>query len=317
MNKVIVAGSIIMDMAVQVERHPAVGETIIGNNLKYGPGGKGANQAVSASRLGAEVTMIGMVGDDPNGNEILNFLQDNNITCEIEYDRTTSTGVAFIVVDKNTGNNNIVVVLGANESLEERHVENIVYRKNDVLVSQFEIPLKVVKRFFHKGRYANGINILNPAPAQEIPQDILDLIDILIVNETELEIVSGFHINKNTTNKLGAIEYAVNLLNYKGIVIVTMGEDGAYGFMDKKWSIYRTMVKVPSVKVNAIDTTGAGDCFVGAIAAKSAEKKINDITDLREAIEFANLAASISVTRLGSAPSLPCLEEVNDNLLHM
>jgi ribokinase len=325
-NRVIVAGSIITDMSVSVNEHPRVGETVIGNNLTYSPGGKGANQAVSAARTGATTVMLGAIGDDGFGKMSLEFLQNQDIDISHIITNEEPTGVAMIQVSKKTGDNSIAVILGANENLKEHNVDGFVYRKGDVLVSQFEIPLPTVKRFFHKGKHANCINILNPAPAQPFGRNILNLVNILVVNETELEIVSpakalkGFDWVQTTEDARNAKEeiFRASLKqawsNLKvPILIVTLGDKGSYGVIEND------IVYVPSLKVNAIDTTGAGDCYVGALASHIAlssnysNYSYNNKKSLEEAMVFANKAASLSVQRKGSGLSMPYLYEINNS----
>ena len=313
MNRVIVAGSIITDMSVVVEKHPSVGETVVGNNLSYSPGGKGANQAVSAARLGSKVAMIGKIGNDVNGEMSYNFLRKEGIDC---YDLTktnkSSTGIAMIIVSEKTGNNNIVVIPGANDYLTTadidvlyNDVESFAVTKDDILVSQFETPLETTKHFFQRGKDIATINILNPAPAREIPEDILKLVDVLIVNESEFSLIGGFPLSlEDSKNKNYILSTVAEFSGFggkyfDGIVIVTLGEHGAIGIMNDK------MVSIKGSKVKATDTTGAGDCFVGAIASFMSVRPINNIKVLEEALNFANQAASISVQRKGSGISMP------------
>ena len=317
MNRVIVAGSIITDMSVVVDKHPSVGETIVGNNLSYSPGGKGANQAVSAARLGSKVAMVGKIGNDVNGEMSYNFLRKEGIDC---YDLTktnkSATGIAMIVVSEKTGNNNIVVIPGANDCLSIGDI-NLLFDdldsfgvdESDILVSQFETPLETTKHFFQRGREINTTNILNPAPARKIPEDIIKLVDVLIVNESELGIITDENevISEEMIEDWDVMdELEENLIwminnidNRPNIVIITLGKNGAFGMIGDEY------IKIDPIKVKAIDTTGAGDCFVGAIAAFMSVRPINTIKVLEEALNFANQAASISVQRKGSGISMP------------
>lgn len=298
MSNVIVAGSINMDIVAVTERHPKVGETVFGTDLKYFPGGKGANQAVSSSKLGGTTTMVGMVGSDAFGKELTSFLEGQGIINRISETPNFPTGTALITVATTTSNNTIVVVPGANFQLTNRQIEDIYISKGDILVCQFEIPTSTIEAFFKKGRKAGTINMLNPAPAKPISKDLLALVDILILNETELEILSESNIDIEDESSISSA--VMKIKNSKQSVIVTLGEKGALGFIDD------LIVKVEGKKVKAVDTTGAGDCFVGAIAAK-----ISNGSTLIDAIEFANIAASICVTRQGAGPSIPTFEEVN------
>lgn len=286
-----------MDIVALTKNHPKVGETVFGTDLKYFPGGKGANQAVSASKLGGNTTMVGMVGEDAFGEELFKFLNEQGIQNSISFIKDVPTGTALITVSSETSDNTIVVIPGANFKLTEIEIEKVIFSKGDVLVSQFEIPVETIISFFKKGRENGTINILNPAPSKKISDELYELVDILILNESELELISNSVVD--TTND-DSISKAVNKIKgFEKTIIVTLGEKGALGFIHDK------IVKIEGRKVKAIDTTGAGDCFVGAIAAKiSAEGSLAD------AMEFANLAASICVTRQGAGPSMPSLIEV-------
>lgn len=306
MSKVIVAGSIITDMSVSVEEHPKVGETVIGDNLTYSPGGKGANQAVSAARLGAKTVMIGKVGFDDFGKMCNTFIHDQGIYLSVNYSQM-ATGIAMIMVNT-SGDNSIVVNIGANADLKIEDLEDkdVTYEKGDVLVSQFEIPLETVEAFFKKGKEAECINVLNPAPAIDIPKSIMDLVDVLIVNETELESISKYSINKNALvdNTITAMNRISNIMRKNSIIITTLGDKGLIAMRN------RYVIPVMPIKVNAIDTTGAGDCFVGAFSSFISSNDISSDKDLKEALKFANKAASLSVQKKGSGISMPYLKDI-------
>lgn len=303
MGKVIIAGSIITDMSVIVNKHPSVGETIIGGDIKYSPGGKGANQAVSAARLGADVHMLGKIGKDNNGKMCLDFMLSNNIGLYgvLKHDKLSS-GVAMIIVSEKDGNNNIVVSLGANNDFHKEDI-NITISEQDILVAQFETPLETTKYFFQKGKELATLNILNPAPARDIPLDMVSLIDILIVNETELEAISDTKVNNDIISVKNAINNYRNRYYFKGIIIATLGENGVYASVDD----IEYLINAEPTKV--VDTTGAGDCFVGAIAAYFSQNELTPET-LKDALLFANRAASLSVSKSGSGISMPYLSEV-------
>jgi len=298
MKKVIVAGSINMDIVALTEKHPKVGETVFGTDLKYFPGGKGANQAVSSSKLGAKTIIVGMVGTDSFGTELITFLQEQGVGNEISKIENVPTGTAIITVSTETSDNTIVVVPGANFKLSEKEIEKISITKDDILVCQFEIQIETIKAFFKKGRTVGTVNILNPAPAREIPKDLLELVDILILNETELEFISSEKVDVSNEDSISNAVHKIK--SDRQSIIVTLGEKGAVGFINDR------IVKIEGRKVKAVDTTGAGDCFVGAIAAK-----LSSNASLTDAIEFGNIAASICVTRQGAGPSMPSLEQVN------
>ena len=298
MKNVILAGSINMDIVVTSAKHPNIGETVIGTNLKYFPGGKGANQAVSSKKLGAKTVMIGKVGVDGFGKELVSFLEKHEIENHISYDPDRPTGTALITISSETSNNTIVVIPGANFQLSESDVEQFPLHKGDILLSQFEIPFSTIRAFFKKGRQIGTLNILNPAPAHLIDENLLGLTDILILNETELEFISGCSIN---VSDIGTITAAVSKIIIDGLsIIVTVGEAGAVGYFEDK------IIQVNGIKVSAVDTTGAGDCFVGAIASQLAID-----SSIEDAIKFANVAASICVTRHGAGPSMPSISEVH------
>lgn len=309
MGKVLVAGSIVVDMSVSVIEHPSNGQTVIGKNLSYSPGGKGFNQAVSAYRLGADVAMIGKVGDDQHGDMFKEEVSSENIKGYIATSWGKETGIAMIMVDRE-GYNNIVVIPGANDDLSTEDVDKFFEtynEKDNILVAQCETPLEVTKYFFTKGKNANSINIFNPAPAKPIKEDILNLVDILIMNETELEVVSGvdwlglWNIDdlKESMKRISSEYYM-----FDKIIITTMGDKGVLALYQGEF------LQIEGIKVDVVDTTGAGDCFTGAIAAYCFENKISTKEDLLSALNFANKAASISVTQKGSSLSMPYLEDI-------
>jgi len=297
MSKVIVVGGINMDIVSSVANHPKIGETVFGENLSYFYWGKWANQAVAAARLGAQTMMVGMVGDDDFGRQLISFLAQEGIENNISTHAEAHTGTALIAVSTQTSDNTIVVIPGANFKLSEDEVADIEINKWDVLVCQFEIPLEVITSFFTRGKSIGAINILNPAPAKAIPQELLKLVDILIVNETELETISGMNINILDDAHISS---AVNKISYGNqSVIVTLGDRWVISFINGE------IVRIAAQQVSVVDSTGAGDCFVGALAAK-----ISQNASIGDAITFANRAASVCVTRPGAWPSMPRLDEV-------
>ncbi len=297
MSKVIVIGSINMDVVAFTKRHPKSGETVLGTDLKYFPGGKGANQAVASAKLGAKTMLVGKVGEDLFGNQLLQFLDEQHIETQISKTSDAPTGVGFITVATDTSDNTIVVVFGANFKLTKEEVENIPLEKGDVLVGQFEVPHEVTEFFFRRGKEVGTTNIFNAAPAQHISLSLMSLIDILVVNETELEVVSGRSVDVNSLDSV--IEAAKQVRQGSRNLVVTIGDKGAIVLTQTE------SFTVPGRKVQAVDTTGAGDCFIGAVASQIAQGN-----SLADAIKFANIAASISVTREGAGPSMPTLEEV-------
>ena len=261
-----------MDIVAVAGRHPAPGETVPGTSLAYFPGGKGANQAVAAARMGAETVLLGCVGEDAFGTELLAFLAGAGVDVTRVRGVPGTTGTALIVVAE--AENTIVVVPGANHCVEGLAG---VARAGDVVVSQFEIPLPAIVECFASAKSAGATTMLNPAPAGAIPAELATVTDIVVVNEIELAMVGDF----------------------AGVVITTLGAAGVeVDERGTRWS-------VPGRSVEAVDTTGAGDCFVGALAAGLAGGAA-----LRAAVETANTAASICVTRAGAGPSMPTKAEV-------
>ncbi|WP_314949481.1 ribokinase [Bradyrhizobium cosmicum] len=298
MGRVYVAGSINMDVVATADRHPKVGETVAGKQVLYFPGGKGANQAVAAARLGAGTTLIGRLGKDSFGAELRTFLGDQGI--DLGYLQQTPqahTGTAIITVAE--ADNTIVVIPGANALLSAEDVRVVPLVPGDVAVSQFEIPLPTIAAFFRRAREAGATTLLNPAPAQSFSRELLELVDILVLNETELGFLAGAELSDSdaaatiigVARKLQAREDQT--------ICITLGKRGVLALAASE------ELAVPGRVVKAVDTTGAGDCFVGALAAQLA-----DGIALRTALAFANAAASISVQRMGAGPSMPTAKEV-------
>ena len=299
MGRVFVAGSINMDVVATAERHPALGETVAGKEVLYFPGGKGANQAVAASKLGAATTLIGRLGKDAFGRELRTFLADQGVDLGLVRDTADAhTGTAIITLAN--AENTIVVVPGANDLVTPDDVASAVLGKGDIAVSQFEIPLATINAFFRRARAAGASTMLNPAPARALDAELLDLVDILVLNETELALLARVALSGSDDDARFA-DAARSLRRHDDqIICVTLGERGLVALVNGKPLI------VPGRKVEAVDSTGAGDCFVGALAARLADNQ-----PVRSALEYANVAASICVQRLGAAPSMPTIAEVS------
>jgi ribokinase len=301
MSRVFVAGSINMDVVATASRHPRIGETVAGDTVLYFPGGKGANQAVAAAKLGAPTTLIGCVGKDAFGAELKAFLAAQGIDLAfVQETADAHTGTAIITVAH--ADNTIVVIPGANALVGAADVAAPVLTKGDIAVSQFEIPLPAISAFFERARAAGATTILNPAPALETDVEFLDLVDILILNETEL----GFLTKTEPRDRDAArfIEAARSLQTRANqIICVTRGKRGVIALVDGRSHV------VSGRAVEAVDTTGAGDCFVGAVASQLAGGK-----SIRDALDYANVAASICVQRMGAAPSMPTAAEVGTAL---
>jgi ribokinase len=298
MGRVFVAGSINMDVVATADRHPRIGETVAGSAVLYFPGGKGANQAVAAAKLGAPTTLIGRLGTDAFGRELKAFLAAQAI--DLTFVQETSeahTGTAIITVAN--ADNTIVVIPGANALVNAADVAAPVLAKSDIAVSQFEIPLPAIRAFFRRARAAGATTILNPAPALEFDAELLDLADILILNETELGLLAKTKL-RDTDDPKRFIDAARSLQSGKDkIICVTLGKRGIVALIGGQSHLD------PGRAVEAIDTTGAGDCFVGAVAAQLADGQ-----PLSSAFGYANIAASICVQRMGAAPSMPTAAEV-------
>jgi ribokinase len=299
MGRVFVAGSINMDVVATADRHPRIGETIAGQAVLYFPGGKGANQAVAAAKLGAATTLIGRLGRDAFGDELKAFLTAQGIDLSfLQQTSDTHTGTAIITVAN--ADNTIVVIPGANALVSAADVEAPVLAKGDIAVSQFEIPLTAISAFFKRARAAGATTILNPAPAIEFSRELVDLVDILILNETELGFLTKTEL-RDTDDYPRLIEAARSLqINKDKIICVTLGKRGIVALIDGQ--PHTDLGRA----VKAVDTTGAGDCFVGAVAALLADGQ-----PVRSAFGYANIAASICVQRMGAAPSMPTAAEVS------
>ncbi len=304
MNKVCILGSINMDMVVSVNKMPLVGETIFSDKFKLAHGGKGANQAVASQRLGSEVYMISKVGQDAYGLQIVNSLEKENINIKsIFKDDVKPTGTAIITVN-NEGNNSIIVVPGANMALnlEEIYKCKEVIASSDIIVSQFETPIEVTIEAFKIAKENGVITILNPAPAKQVPNELLKYTDIIVPNETEATALTGVNVQDLESAKKAANIFLNNKVKY---VIITLGDKGA-AVISKEDGIL-----IPAYKVNAIDSTAAGDSFIGAISTKITKSNLN-INALVEAVKFGNKVSAIAVQREGAQPSIPFLKEINE-----
>ncbi len=301
MGRVFVAGSINMDVVATAERHPKIGETVAGKDVLYFPGGKGANQAVAAAKQGVLTTLIGRLGEDAFGRELRTFLAAQSIDLGLVKDVFgVHTGTAVITLAN--ADNTIVVVPGANGTVDAGDVSGAPLAEGDVAVSQFEIPLPAIRAFFERARSVAATTMLNPAPALKFDGELLDLVDVLVVNESELGVLTGNEFGGNDDPKrlIGA---ALSLGGREKIVCVTLGARGVLALIDG------APLMIPGRPVKAVDTTGAGDCFVGALAAQLARG-----ANMPYALNYANAAAAICVQRMGAAPSMPTAAEVEATL---
>ncbi|WP_422659666.1 ribokinase [Paenibacillus sp. EC2-1] len=292
MTKITVVGSASMDLVVSSNKRPVAGETVLGNSFKTVPGGKGANQAVAAARLGAEVTMIGCVGDDHLGNSILdNFKSNGVITDYVQPIAGMESGTAHIILAE--GDNSIVVVKAANDCVTPTYVDQAeeAIKGSDIVMIQQEIPEETVVHVSEMCAKYNVPLLLNPAPARFVPQSVVEQAAYITPNEHEAAILFG-------DEPLSDV-----LRRYPNKLLVTEGKNGVRYFDGTE------EVVVSGYTVNAVDTTGAGDTFNGAFAVALAEGK-----SLKDSLKFANRAASLSVTKFGAQGGMPTRSEVESSL---
>lgn len=294
-GRVVVVGSINMDIVAEVEAFPHPGETIAAKTLRQYPGGKGANQAVAAKRAGAEAKLVGAVGDDPNAYQLLSFLQRDDVDVTNVDRYSGPSGTAIITVDAH-GENTIVITTGANRFVTPGTLKPLEFFPSDVILLQNEVPLDTNREALERAKAAGAQVVCNPAPWIDEGADVARRADVLIVNEVEFAQFIG---SKTFDLSPQEVETKLSGLNEPKNVIVTLGEDGAVGRFGGE-TVHR-----PAISIVAKDSTGAGDAFSGAFAAALA----SGITTAR-ALEFANVAAGLSVERLGAGPSMPTLAEI-------
>lgn len=299
---IVVVGSSNTDMIIKVPHLPKPGETLLGGKFTRAAGGKGANQAVAAARVGGEVLFIAKVGDDIFGESAVNGFVADKINVDYIYtDPQFPSGVAQIFV-ADDGENCIAVASGANARLSVDDIANAnaVIRSADILLTQLETPLETILEAVKIAQENNLTIILNPAPAQTLPDILLSKLCVITPNETEAEILTGIKVVDEESAAL-----ASKVLKSKGVdsIIITLGSKGA--FVDCGEGKFM----VDGFEVEAIDTTGAGDTFNGVLAVALSEKKT-----FKEAVKFANAAAALSVTKLGAQPSVPSLNEIKEFL---
>jgi len=300
MGKIIVIGSTNTDMVVSSSKIPKPGETVLGSEFAVIAGGKGANQAVAASRAGGEVAFVAKVGNDDFGRRTrLAFVENNMSTKNLIIDHEKPSGVAMIIVDEKTGQNSIVVASGANGTLSCEDVKNAEkeIKSASVMLVQLESPIESIKYALELAKKHGLTCILNPAPAQELSDDLLALVDIITPNETETEILTGTLPTNENSTKLGAEK----LLGKVGkTVIITLGSKGVF-YLSKDGS----SGFIEADTVQAVDTTAAGDVFNGYLATMIAGGLL-----LKDAIRLACKAATISVTKKGAQPSIPHISDI-------
>jgi ribokinase len=306
-SKILVVGSLNMDQVVRVPRIPALGETLLGaGSLKLVPGGKGANQAVAMSRLGAPVAMAGRVGSDPFGERLLSSLQTDNVDTDlIVVDQEEASGVAFIFLTPD-GNNAIVVAAGANMRVGKDQVHTSTITKAiaqaRALVLQLEIPSETVVLLIAAAHNAGVPVVLNLAPGHPLARDVLRQVETLIVNETEASLLSGQRVDN-----LEEARIVATVLHEQGIprVVITLGSQGALLATGDEAGKTRIIYQ-PAPAVQVIDTTAAGDCFAGALTVALTEGQQPE-----EALRFAVYASALKVTKFGAQSGLPTRSEVD------
>ncbi|CAM4349778.1 ribokinase [Bacillus manliponensis] len=292
MPNIAVVGSIAMDLVAVSNKRPSAGETVIGEAFHTVPGGKGANQAVAAARLGSKVAMIGAVGEDSYGNLVRKNLENEGVFVNhVEPVTGSTTGIAHIVLAEE--DNSIIVVQGANRLVDQHIVDKAeeLLIKADMVVMQLEIPLETVEYVLNICNENNIPVMLNPAPAQMLSEEVLNKATYITPNEHECRIVLN-----DFTSPLEEL-----LAKYPNKLLMTEGGNGV------RFHNGEEIVHVPSIAVEVVDTTGAGDTFNGALAVALSEG-----TPLKQAVRFANIAAGLSVTKLGAQGGMPTRERVRE-----
>jgi len=297
-NKIVVIGSSNTDMVLKTDRFPKPGETILGGDFFVFQGGKGANQAVAAARLGGAVSFICKVGNDSFGaNAIAQYALDGIDSSGVLRDARAPTGIAVITINKE-GENSIIVASGANAllSVDDIKDRDAILAGAQWLITQLETPLPVIEYLANYARMHSKNFVLNPAPAAQLPDTVYNSLFLITPNESEAELLTGVEVS----DEQGA-QKAVTVFKTKGVqnVIITLGSKGAYVSTDEFTGI------IASPKVNAVDTTAAGDVFNGALVVALSEEK-----PWKEAVEFACKAAAVSVTKMGAQSSAPVRKEI-------
>ena len=299
MSEITVLGIFVADISFSGPKIPSIGETILGKKYNVGPGGKGCNQAIAIARLGGNTNFISKIGKDAYGELALKTLEKNKISTEnIIQDGNQQTGVAGILVDQNTGKNAINVIVGAPNSLTINEIEKKInlIKNSKIFLTQLEVPKDVTLHCLKTAKEHGCLTILNPAPASEITKEFYNYIDYFTPNESEAEFYTGIKI----TNEKEAKQATGKLINL-GIkkIIITLGEKGLF-YSDGKEEIY-----LKATNVKAIDTTGAGDAFNGALAYSLSVNKT-----ISESLSFANKVAGLSTLKMGAGDAMPFLKDL-------
>ncbi len=304
---IVVIGSLNTDFVVTLDSFPQTGETILGETFEQFPGGKGLNQAVASSRLGARVAMIGAVGDDPFGDALLATLATESITSHVGKIPESSTGIALIEVAA-SGENKIIVVSGANSMLTEEIVEASLreiasHHRIGLVLTQGEVPVAATHRALSVAKELGAITILNPAPIRNFPASLFPLVDYLIPNEHEAKELVALEGN-SFNSMLDFVELASKIVNLGvGTVVITRGEKGAV------WSTATASGQAAAFRIVPVDSVAAGDAFCGGLAVA-----LNEGQPLNEALRWASAAGAIAATRAGAVTSLPQRSEVEELL---
>jgi ribokinase len=298
--KICVLGSLHMDLIIKTYRMPKLGETLIGNEFHMRMGGKGANQAVAAAKLGADVVLIGRVGDDYFGDKMIENAEKRGVHVEyIKKEKGTSSSVALIVVDQK-GDNFLLIAPGADMTYDESDVNRAreAIKKSDILLLQLEVPLCCVNRAIKTASECGTKVIFNLSPAKKVPNEILEKVFILTINEVEAEFLTGIKVKnvnsakKSATRLLGdGVQNVVLTLGKRGAILVS--EEGVY--------------HARGLRVKAVDTTGAGDAFCGALAVAIAKGE-----DLKKAVDYANFAGALATTKIGAQEALPTKKDLEN-----
>lgn len=301
-KKILIIGNSNIDFIFKVPYLPSPGETIIADNMITAFGGKGANQAITLKQLGAKVIFLTKLGKDPYGEKYRSYLIEKGIESKwILKDRKLLTGMAIIELSAK-GENRIVVSPGANASLSSKDIEKINSKWNEIniFLTQLEIPFETVNIGLKLARKNGAITLLNPSPAKKLPINILSMVDYLIPNEVEAEILSGIKIKKDIDiERIGEVLLEMGSKN----IVITLGDRGLF-FKNKGEEIW-----MEAFKVNVVDTTAAGDAFLGAFAYS-----INEELPIRDVLKFANASGALATTKLGAQPSLPTKKELDEFL---
>lgn len=296
MKKVVVVGSINMDLVTRCKRAPKGGETLFGEEFSQVPGGKGANQAVAIGKLGTNVIMLGKIGKDSFGKDMLASMEKNGVNIQHIEEGEKATGIAKIIVEE-SGQNRILVVAGANSEVDKEYVDRhlATIKESDIVVTQLEIPIETVEYTLKKAKEFGKITILNPAPARELSDEIIKNSDFIILNESELALITGMAVEtEEEIKKAGKKLLDMGVKN----LIITLGSKGSLHLNRDKCEFHS------AYKVKAIDTTAAGDSFIGGVV-----RELNG-DSISEAIEFGTKVSAIAVTKKGAQTSIPTIEEV-------